>query len=195
MSFHVKLTLEQRSKLDVYGALLREYAPKLGLLSSSDTGRVRARHIDDSLRAAAVFSPDDRTAYDLGSGAGLPGVVLAVALPACRFVLVESRHRRAGFLEMVSAKLELENVHVHVGRAEDLREPADVATARAFAPLATAWRVAWRLLRPEGRLIFFGGREMPTGEASRISDPAVPVSIDLVAGVANQGPLVIMTRG
>lgn len=191
----MKLTPDQRSKLHEYDGLLREYAPKLGLLSSSDMGRLWARHIDDSLRAAAVFSPDDRVAYDLGSGAGFPGVVLAVALPSCRFVLVESKNRRAGFLELVASTLELENVHVHAGRAQELQEPADVATARAFAPLATAWSLTWPLLRPGGRLIFFGGRGMPTDEASRISAPAVPASVDLVPGLANQGPLVIMTRG
>ena len=122
-------------------------------------------------------------------------MVLAIAVPSCRFRLVESRKRRAGFLEMAVERLGLENAEVHVGRAEDIHEPADVATARAFAPLPATWRVAWPLLRPGGRLIFFAGGGVRREDAESIRDPAPAEAIELVEGLANQGPLVIMARG
>jgi 16S rRNA (guanine527-N7)-methyltransferase len=191
----VKLSPSQRARVDAYERLLGEFAPRLGLLSDRDVGRLRTRHIDDSLRAADHFSPAERLAYDLGSGSGLPGMVLAIAVPSCRFRLVESRRRRVGFLEMAVERLGLENAEVHVGRAEELREPGDVVTARAFASLPATWRIAWPILRPGGRLIFFSGRGVRRGDAEALRDPAPPGGIELAEGLANQGPLVIMARG
>jgi len=183
--------------LDVFEALLLEGAPRLGLVASGDLERLRQRHIEDSLRAARCVLPTNRLAYDLGSGAGLPGIVLAVAVPTCRFVLVESRSKRAGFLELVLARLGLSNAEVSHGRAEELSTPADLITARAFAPLERAWSVAHPLLRRGGRLVFFAGKGEDASRAARLTDPepAANVEIDVEKGLANQGPLVIMARG
>jgi 16S rRNA (guanine527-N7)-methyltransferase len=193
----VKLGSTQRAQLDVFEALLLEGAPRLGLVASGDLERLRPRHIEDSLRAARYVLPTDRLAYDLGSGAGLPGIVLAVAVPTCRFVLVESRSKRAGFLELVLARLELSNAEVSHGRAEELSTPADLITARAFAPLEKAWSVAHPLLRRGGRLVFFAGKGEDASRAARLTDPepAANVEIDVEKGLAKQGPLVIMARG
>lgn len=193
----MKLGPTQRAQLDMFEALLLERAPKLGLVGRNDLGRLRQRHIEDCLRATRSVLPTDRLAYDLGSGAGLPGIVLAVAVPTCRFVLVESRSKRAGFLELVLARLGLSNAEVSHGRAEDLSTPADLITARAFAPLERAWRVAHPLLRRGGRLVFFAGKGEDASRAARLTDPEPPanVEIDVEKGLANQGPLVIMARG
>ena len=81
-----------------YEGLLRQRGIPLGLIAKGDAGRLWERHILDCLRAAPI--PEEvSSGYDLGSGAGLPGIVVAVARPDLRVVLVERRRRRAGFLE------------------------------------------------------------------------------------------------
>jgi 16S rRNA (guanine(527)-N(7))-methyltransferase RsmG len=192
----VKLSSRQRAQLVAFEELLLERALKLGLIARGDLVRLRERHIEDCLRAAAHVLPNDRRAYDLGSGAGLPGVVLAIAVPTCRFVLVESRSKRAGFIELAIERLRLPNAEVFHGRAEDLpslSSPADLVTARAFAPLETTWRIAHPLLRPGGRLVFFAGREDTL--ATQPTDPEPPATVAMDRTLANQGPLVIMARG
>lgn len=177
--------------------LLEGLAVPQGLIASGDAGRVFERHVVDSLRAAAEIRETDRVAYDLGSGAGLPGLVVAIAAPGCRVVLVESRSRRAGFLELAVERLAIDNAEVAATRAEELTDRADVATARAFAPLDRSWKVAFPLLRPGGRLIYFAGEglEDPRGHAESISDPQSPTSVVVSRTLATRAPLVMMARG
>jgi 16S rRNA (guanine527-N7)-methyltransferase len=193
----VALDPEQLARLAAFQRLLEEHAPRLGLISPRDVPRLRVRHIVDSLRAARAFSAGDRRACDLGSGAGLPGLPLAIALPHCRFVLCEPRRRRAAFLELAVERLELGNAEVAVARAEELQpRSADVCTARAFATLAESWKAAWRVLRPGGRLVYFagGGLANPDAAANALSWPEKPSSVSLLGVLANAPPLVIMTR-
>ncbi|MGH2545656.1 MAG: 16S rRNA (guanine(527)-N(7))-methyltransferase RsmG [Actinomycetota bacterium] len=180
-----------------YVELLRDRAIALGLVADSDHDLLWERHIEDCLRATAAFRPEDRVAYDLGSGAGLPGIVLACALPDRRFRLVEPRRRAAAFLELAVERLRLENVEVLITRAEELDEPADVVTARAFAPLDRSWAAAWRLLRPGGRLVHFSGEGMPdpAAHARTIASPEPPAEVELIERVDSGAPLVIMARG
>jgi len=132
--------------------------------------------------------------YDLGSGAGLPGVVVAAAAPELRVVLVERRSHRAAFLELVVEGLALSNAEVFAGPAESLDEAADAALARAFAPLDRAWAAAERLLRSGGRLVYFGGGDL--GRAGSIDVPtgAVLEAVVRTPVLESAGPLVIMTR-
>ena len=178
--------------IDRLVGLLEREGVLRGLISRGDADRIRERHVEDSLRAAAAFRPDDRLAYDLGSGAGLPGLPLAIALPQVAFVLAEVRASRAAFLKLAIEELALPNVTVHRGRAEELTPGADVATARAFAPLERSWPLASELLRPGGRLVYFAGAsiEDPAGDASRIGEGAATVSLIVESG----NPLVIMER-
>jgi 16S rRNA (guanine527-N7)-methyltransferase len=186
---------DQESRLRRYEELIRERSATLGLVSSGDLPRLWERHILDSLRAASFFLPSDRVAVDIGSGAGLPGLVLAIALPRCRFVLLEPSRRRAGFLELAVERLEVGNAEVLIGRASDVDLEADVATARALAPAPVAWTMAYELLRPGGRLLYFAGSEDAVEAARAAVDPAPPVSVETVGGLANPQPLVIMARG
>jgi 16S rRNA (guanine527-N7)-methyltransferase len=189
----VKLSSAQLAQLADFEKLLLERALKLGLIGRKDLVRLHDRHIEDCLRAAIHVLGTDELAYDLGSGAGLPGVVLAIAVPTCGFVLVESRSKRAGFLELAIEQLGLSNAEVFHGRAEALSSPADLVTARAFAPLEMTWRVAHPLLRPGGRLVFFAGSVAPL--TTRPADPEPPAKVVVDRTLANEGPLVIMARG
>jgi 16S rRNA (guanine527-N7)-methyltransferase len=197
-SMGVQLSHQAVDRLLLYMALLSQRAVVLGLISQADLPRLYERHILDSLRAAALFNEEDTIAFDLGSGAGLPGIVLAVALPRCNFALIEPRRIRVGFLELAVESLGLPNVEVAPVRAEkfDAAGRADVVTARAFAPLVRTWRSASRLLRPSGRLIYFAGESLadPLAEADRAAGSGSPVEISTERVLARSPPLVIMAR-
>ena len=130
---------------------------------------------------------------DLGSGAGLPGIPLAIALPSVRLVLVEARTRRGAFLEMAVDELGLANVTVHVGRIQDLDEQADVCLARAFGPPLTSWRAAERVLRPGGHLVYFAGATWSAGDHEReLRAAGIRAEICAPRSFNSQGPVVMM---
>jgi 16S rRNA (guanine527-N7)-methyltransferase len=181
------------SGLITYLELLRDRAIPLGLVAASDADRLYERHLLDCLRAVREFAPGDRGAVDLGSGAGLPGVVLATVLPATSFVLLDARRRSAGFLELVADHLGLANVEVVLARAEDLDVTVDVVTARAFGPVDRSWAAAHPLLRPGGRLIYFAGRGL-RDRARQARSPEPPSEVRTTTVIASSAPLVIMSR-
>ncbi len=139
---------------------------------------------------------------DIGSGAGLPGIPLAIAAPEVRFVLTEPRAKRAAFLEFAVQQLQIGNVIVHPSRAEDL-EPKRFASAvaRAFAPFEATWRVARPLLKPNGVLVAFtGSSETPPARLIGASAVEVVRSASHLLGpttsgsfLATAGSLVIIT--
>jgi 16S rRNA (guanine527-N7)-methyltransferase len=186
----VALDASRAATLLRFEDLLTRRAVPLGAVARSDTSRMRDRHILDCLRAASSVH-EREVACDLGSGAGLPGIVVAIAQPRVRVLLVESRATRAAFLELAVQELGLSNADVVVGRAEELGREVDACFARAFAPLPRTWSVARTILRPAGRLVYFAGAEL--------GDPVVPDGAALEAVLRtpvleSAGPLVIMTR-
>jgi 16S rRNA (guanine527-N7)-methyltransferase len=187
----VALSPEQEGQLLAYEELLREKAATLGMISRGDLPRLRERHILDSLRGSLAVDDADRAAADLGSGAGLPGIVVAIARPELTVTLAETRQQRIAFLELVAATLGLVNVRVHGARAELLSGAMDLCFARAFKDAATSWKVAETLLVPGGRLAYFAGAAF---QPARDLPPTVPWSIAPTSSLARSGPLVIMTR-
>ena len=186
----VPLDASRAATLIRYEDLLARRAVPLGAIARSDATRIRDRHILDCLRAAPLVY-EHEVACDLGSGAGLPGIVVAVAEPRVRVLLLESRAKRAAFLELAVQELGLSNADVVVGRAEELGREVDACFARAFAPLPGTWSVARTILRPAGRLVYFAGAELGV--------PVVPdgAALDAVLRtpvLESAGPLVIMTR-
>ena len=129
-----------------------------GLIGPRELPRLWTRHI---LNCGAVSSlvPAQARVADVGSGAGLPGVVIAVARPDVDVTLVEPLLRRVTWLEEVAADLGLTNVHVVRARAEELPKGAwDVATARAVAPLDKLTRWCMPLVRAGGLMLAIKGR-------------------------------------
>ncbi len=116
------------------------------------------RHILNCAVIAPAFPPT-RSVCDLGSGAGLPGVVLALARPDLQVMLLEPLLRRAAFLAEVVGELDLQNAVVLRARAEDAAATVevDLVTARAVAPLERLARWARPLLRPGGALVAIKG--------------------------------------
>jgi 16S rRNA (guanine527-N7)-methyltransferase len=184
------ITEEQAALLQRYEDLLRDRGIAMGLIATSDLARLRERHVLDALRGASLLPPACRRVADLGSGAGLPGVPLAIACPSIDIVLVEARRRRAAFLEMVGDILGLDNMRVFPGRAEDLQPGFDACVARAFGSPAASWKAAGRVLVPGGVLLYWAGEGFD--EASDV--PAdVLAEVPVTGTLAYGGPVVIMS--
>lgn len=141
-----------------YAELLVGAGVERGIVGPSEADRIWDRHLLNC-GAVARLVPHKCSLVDLGSGAGLPGIVLAMLLPSARVTLLEPMARRVEFLQECVAELELDNAHVVRGRAEDLagQLTADVVTARAVAPLDKLAGLGLGLLRPGGKLLAIKG--------------------------------------
>jgi 16S rRNA (guanine527-N7)-methyltransferase len=146
-----------------YAQLLAGRGMELGVIGPAEVERLWDRHL---LNCAAIarLVPARCSLADIGSGAGLPGIVLALLRPGVRVTLVEAMARRVSFLEQCVAELGLDNVEVVRGRAEDLagRLIVDVVTARAVAPLEKLAGLCVGLLRPGGRALAIKGASAET---------------------------------
>jgi 16S rRNA (guanine527-N7)-methyltransferase len=141
-----------------YAELLVGRGVERGLIGPRETGRLWDRHLMNCA-AVAELVPRPCSLIDLGSGAGLPGIVLAMLLPACQVVLLEPMARRVAFLEECVRVLDLQNTVVRRERAEDAAGHlvADVVTARAVAPLERLAGLALGLTRPGGLVLAIKG--------------------------------------
>lgn len=149
---------DARGELDRYVEILATRGIEWGLVGPAEAGRLWERHVLNSL-AIVPFVPPDSAVLDVGSGAGLPGVPLALVRRDVRVTLLEPLLRRSRFLEQCVAELGLQGrVNLRRGRAEDERGAYDVVTARAVAPLQKL--VGWcaPLIAPGGRLVALKGR-------------------------------------
>jgi 16S rRNA (guanine(527)-N(7))-methyltransferase RsmG len=191
--FGVALGSVQAAELVTYEELLAIHGAKRGLVSHADVSRMRERHILDSLRAAAVPSPATRTAYDIGSGGGLPGIVVAIACPSLRVHLVEPRRNRAAFLRSAIDDIGLRNVDVVRARVEELTERVDLCFARAVAPIARSWDLARPRLVEGGRLVYFAGSSFDPSVVEGLRERGA-WEIRQAPPLASGGPLVIMSR-
>jgi 16S rRNA (guanine527-N7)-methyltransferase len=152
----------ESERLRAYAELVRRWAPRLDLVAPADLERFEPRHVSDSLRILALLdSLPPGPGVDVGSGAGLPGIPLAICRPDRRWRLVEPRRRRASFLEEAVRVLDL-NCEVLVLTAEEaaagpLREAHIVATARALTAPERAFELLLPLVGDGGVAVVFVG--------------------------------------
>ena len=152
--------MNNKVKFERYGELLREWSAKMNLVAPSTLNDIETRHFADSAQLADALPCDVRIA-DLGSGAGFPGVVLAIL--GWRVTCIESISKKASFLSAVKQELDLPNLTIYHGRVEDFVRslPAKnedlVFTARAFAPLI---KILDYVARTKCRLFLLKGREI-----------------------------------
>jgi 16S rRNA (guanine527-N7)-methyltransferase len=141
-----------------YADILASRGVERGLIGPREVPRLWDRHLMNCAVLADFIGQGARV-WDVGSGAGLPGLVLALHRPDLALTLLEPLLRRTVFLEQCVADLRLTNVTVVRGRAEDQagRAQADVVTARAVAPLGRLARWTLPLLRPGGQLLAMKG--------------------------------------
>ncbi len=147
---------DAQSKLLAYLDLLAKWNRAYNLTAVRDPADMVARHLLDSL--AALPFVHGATLADLGSGAGLPGVPLAIARPELAVTLVESNGKKARFLREAARSLPLPNVTVAEARVQDATGTFDTVTARAFASLADMLAWGGHLLAGDGRWLALKGR-------------------------------------
>jgi 16S rRNA (guanine527-N7)-methyltransferase len=141
-----------------FAGLLATRAVERGLLGPREVPRLWDRHLLNCAVVAELIEPGRGTLLDLGSGAGLPGLVLAMLLPETAVILLEPMERRCRFLTEAVTELGLANVSVLRGRAEDVTVRTEVVTARAVAPLPRLAELAIGLVRPGGMVLAIKGR-------------------------------------
>lgn len=153
-------------------ALLAQWNEVHNLTAVTAPEDMVTKHLMDSL-AVWRYLPSRRI-LDLGTGAGLPGVPLALACPDRAFVLLDSRAKKLGFVRHVCRELRLANVDVAHARVEDYHPevPFDAVIARAFAPLPRLAEHALPLLKPGGVLLAM------TGRAAGLHDASLPAGFD-----------------
>ena len=159
---------ETLGRLDAYAALLAKWNPAINLVAKSTLADAWGRHFADSAQLFPLLPAGARVLVDLGSGAGFPGLVLAI-LGVPEVHLVESDTRKAAFLREV-ARVTGAPATVHAVRIEAAPAlQADVVTARALAELSDLLPWAARFLKPGGACLFPKGRSA-AGELTRIGD-------------------------
>ncbi len=160
----VDATLVER--LAVYARLLVEWNERMNLTAITDPVGITVKHFADSLTAAPLLPEGAFSLIDVGTGAGFPGVPLALLRSDCRLTLLDSLNKRLVFLETVCKELALPVTLIHAraeegGRKPELREQFDVATARAVAALPTLCEYCLPFVKVGGRFIALKG---PDGE-------------------------------
>lgn len=158
----------QQEKLMDYLALMFKWNAVYNLTSLRDPMQMVTHHLLDSLAAVPAFTRA-RNVLDVGSGGGLPGVVLAIVRPDMKVSMIDTVHKKTAFLTQVKAELELTNVTVYTARVEQLQvsDKFDVITSRAFADLSDFVNWSCHLLADGGRYIALKG-VAPKDEQERI---------------------------
>jgi 16S rRNA (guanine527-N7)-methyltransferase len=147
----------QIEKARAFAQKLANDSDDLGLLGPRELDKLWSRHILNSAVVTETVNPGDHVA-DVGSGAGLPGIPMAIALPEAHFVLIEPMERRFTWMLEVIQELGLTNVEVRRARAEEVLDlKFDIVTARAVAALDKLLRLTVPLLKPGGSLIALKG--------------------------------------
>lgn len=162
----VALDDAQLGRFRRYGALLLDWNERMNLTAITDPAEVQALHFLDALALVPAIRAwcdaagyDDPTLIDIGSGAGLPGLPLKIALPRLRVTLLDATGKRVRFLQAVIADLGLRGIGAVQGRAEEVardgewRERFDLVTARAVARLPTLLEWCLPFARPGGLLL------------------------------------------
>jgi 16S rRNA (guanine527-N7)-methyltransferase len=190
----LRLTLSDtaRAQLMDYVALLAKWNRTYNLTAIDDPQHMVSHHLLDSLVVLPhlPMPRDTASLADAGSGAGLPGIPLAVARPEWRVVLVESSEKKTAFLRQAALELGLRNVEVHQGRVEEWH-PAQrfaVVISRAIAELARFIAACRHLIAPGGALAAMKG-VLPSAELAR-----VPAGCSCGEVIALKTPLVDAAR-
>ena len=156
----IDLSEQTLAKFHRYALLLAEWNEKMNLTAIVEESEVIEKHFYDSLLSAKAYDFSGKTVADIGSGAGFPGMVIALAFPTSQVTLIDATKKKFMFLEEVKKELELPNVSFHVGRVEDMkaeREKFDCVTSRGFAAMNVFLEVAAPLTRLNGTVLALKG--------------------------------------
>jgi len=168
VAMHLDVSPGQREKLMDYLALMFKWNSVYNLTSLRDPMQMVTHHLLDSLAAVPAFA-QAHNVLDVGSGGGLPGIVLAIVRPDMKVSMIDTVHKKTAFLTQVKAELGLSNVTVYTARVEQLQvsDKFDVITSRAFADLSDFVNWSSHLLADGGRYIALKG-VAPKDEQDRL---------------------------
>jgi 16S rRNA (guanine527-N7)-methyltransferase len=167
-AMHLDVSPAQQDKLMNYLALMFKWNAVYNLTSLRDPMQMVTHHLLDSLAAVPAFA-GAQNILDVGSGGGLPGIVLAIVRPDMKVSMIDTVHKKTAFLTQVKAELGLANVTVYTARVEQLQvsDKFDVITSRAFADLSDFVNWSSHLLADGGRYIALKG-VAPRDEQERL---------------------------
>lgn len=146
---------QRASEIERYAEILATWGIERGLIGPREGDRIWDRHIANCIPVTTLI-PEGASVIDIGSGAGLPGIVIALARPDLRVSLLEPLERRVAFLNEIVAELNLP-ITVIRGRAESVKGSFDIVTARAVAPLPKLLPLVWHLVAPKGSVLAMKG--------------------------------------
>ncbi len=149
---------ERIQQIHTYAEFLASAGIERGLIGPREGDRIWDRHIFNCLPVTQLL-PQGASLFDIGSGAGLPGIVIALARPDLKVTLIEPLERRVEFLKEATAGLEIEVIR---GRAQDVKKSADFVTARAVAPLEKLKKMSWHMVKTGGALLAMKGESAAT---------------------------------
>lgn len=169
MDLDLNFDAMQQGQLLQYLKLLDKWNQVYNLTAIRDMTKMVGTHLLDSLSVIPFIS--GKTLLDIGSGAGLPGMPIAVARPQCEVTLLDSNHKKSAFLRQVIAELALKNATVVCERVESWAAPKkyDVIISRAFSDLGEFASLSARLLAPNGVIAAMKGL-YPFEELERIPE-------------------------
>lgn len=178
-----------------YLQLLLKWNEAYNLSGVKDPAQMVIRHILDSLSIRPFINGG--RCLDVGTGAGLPGLILALALPQTRWVLLDSNRKKIRFLKQAVLELETANVEIRQGRVEELHDtrPFDIITSRALGPLASFWEMTEQLRDDNTRLLAMKGAS-PVDEIAGLGENVrITIHKLSVPGLNEERCLVIMQSG
>jgi 16S rRNA (guanine527-N7)-methyltransferase len=153
----------QEEAIRAYAEFLTTAGIERGLIGPREGERIWERHIFNCLPITQLL-PQGASLFDIGSGAGLPGIVIALARPDLKVTLIEPLERRVEFLNEAVAAIALGGVEIEVirGRAQDVKKSADFVTARAVAPMEKLKKISWHMVKTGGSLLAMKGESAAT---------------------------------
>ncbi len=148
----------QEDAIRAYAEFLTTAGIERGLIGPREGERIWDRHIFNCLPITQLL-PQGASLFDIGSGAGLPGIVIALARPDLKVTLIEPLERRVEFLNEAVAAIATTGVEIAVirGRAQDVKKSADFVTARAVAPMEKLKKISWHMVKTGGSLLAMKG--------------------------------------
>jgi 16S rRNA (guanine527-N7)-methyltransferase len=148
-------------KISKYHDLILSWSKRINLVSKQDQGKLLENHILDSLGPIEMI-PSTGNLIDIGSGAGLPGIPLAIVYPSLNVTLLESIHKKVLFLRVTIDQLGLDNIRIFEGRLEGLNEFEyyDIATIRALPKWESHLERIKSLIKPDGKIIYYEYRSV-----------------------------------
>lgn len=186
------LSAQQQDSLLAYVGLLHKWNSAYNLTAVRDPLDMVARHLLDSLAVAGHL--DDGDCLDVGTGPGIPGIPLAIALPEQAFTLLDSNGKKVRFVRQAVLELGLSNVEVVQSRVEKYRNAFPQVVSRAFASLEDMLALAGHLVAPGGRLLAMKAA-LSDSEQAGIVEPWQARTVDLSVPQLNEPrQLVVLTR-